>query len=73
MGLSIAGAVFVNTAIKNLQQVVPGITTAQLESAILGTSGNFLETLSPNIKAVALEAVVAAMRKLWVPMAGCNI
>ncbi len=73
MGLSIAGAVFVNIAMKNLQQVVPGITTAQLESAVLGTSGNFLETLSPNVKAEALEAVVAAMRKLWVPMACCNI
>lgn len=72
MGLSIAGAVFVNIAFKNLQQVVPGITTAQLESAILGTSGSFLETLSPNIRAAALEAIVAAMRKLWVSMAGCD-
>ena len=64
LGLSVAGSIFVNLAFKNLQQVVPGITSAQLETIILGTSGNFLTTLPADTKAAALDILVAAIGKL---------
>ena len=43
---------------------MPGITSAQLQTIVLGTSGDFLATLAPDTKAAALEALVAAIGKL---------
>ena len=64
LGLSVAGSIFVNLAFQDLQQVVPGITSAQLQTIILGTSGNFLTTLPADTKVAALDVLVAAIGKL---------
>ena len=40
LGPSVAGAVFVNLALGKPNDVVPNITSAELQSAILGVSGN---------------------------------
>ncbi len=53
-----------NIATKDLQAVVPGITRSQLESAIIGTSGNFITVLPQAKKDMALDAIVGALRKL---------
>jgi len=64
LGLSVAGAVFVNLALGKLHDVVPNITSAELQSAILGVSGNFLDTLPADLKSKALTALVDALKSM---------
>lgn len=64
MGLSIAGAVFVNKALQNLREVVPNVTSSELQSAILGVSGNSLDTLPKATKEAALTAIVTALQSV---------
>ena len=64
MGLSIAGSVFVNLALRNVLDVVPDITSSELQSAILGVSGNFLDTLPMVKKNLALMAIVKALNSM---------
>lgn len=68
LGLAIAGAVFVNDAISNLTAVLPGVSREQLQLAISGTSGAYLRSLSPELRAAATDAVVSALRKVFIPV-----
>ena len=64
LGLSVAGAVFVNLALGKLNDVIPNITSAELQSAILGVSGNFLDTLPTDVREKALAGLVDALKSM---------
>ncbi|KAL9609777.1 MAG: hypothetical protein Q9167_005473 [Letrouitia subvulpina] len=66
LGLSVSGAVFVNTALNGLQSVLPDVPRSQLQGAISGTSGNFLRTLDGRERAESLEVFMASLRKAFV-------
>jgi MFS family permease len=68
LGLAIAGAVFVNDAIANLTQVLPDLSREQLQLAISGTSGAYLRSLSPELRAAATDAIVKALQKVFIPV-----
>jgi uncharacterized membrane protein YqhA len=68
LGLAIAGAVFVNGAIANLMEVLPGVSREQLQLAISGTSGAYLRSLAPELRVAATDAVVLALRKVFIPV-----
>lgn len=62
-GLSIAGAIFINSAKSNLGAFLPDANFSQIEALISGTSSQLLETLSATQRDAVLEIVVAALRK----------
>lgn len=68
LGLAIAGAVFINSAIAHLMEVLPGVSREQLQLAVSGTSGAYLRSLSPELRAAATDAIVAALRKVFIPV-----
>lgn len=68
LGLAIAGAIFVNDAIKNLIVVLPDATREQLQMAISGTSGEFFSSLAPGVRAAATDAIVVALRQVFIPV-----
>jgi len=68
IGLSIAGSVFVNTALEGLQALLPNVAREQIQSAILGTSGNFFQTLPPDLKAACLQVIVSSLNKVFIPV-----
>ena len=55
---------FVNLALEKLHGVIPNITSAELQNAILGVSGNFLDTLSADLRNKALVALVDALKSM---------
>ena len=65
LGLSVAGAVFVNEAISALTAALPGAARVELIAAISGASGSFFSELSPELQLAAVVAVVASIRKLF--------
>lgn len=68
LGLAISGAVFVNDAIANLTAVLPNVSREQLQMAISGTSGDYLSSLSEELRSAATNAIVEALRKVFIPV-----
>jgi hypothetical protein len=63
LGLACASAVFINGATNSLRVLLPGLSDPELQSAISGTGGRFLETLGENIKAQVIDAIVENIAK----------
>lgn len=68
LGLAISGAVFVNDAIANLSAVLTDASREQLQMAISGTSGDYLSSLSEDVRTAATNAIVEALRKVFIPV-----
>lgn len=63
LGLACASAVFINGATNSLRVLLPGLSDPELQSAISGTGGHFLETLDEKIKTQVIDAIVENMAK----------
>ncbi|RPA75298.1 MFS general substrate transporter [Ascobolus immersus RN42] len=71
IGLSTAGAIFVNNAKSGILRAIPGLPEEEVVRAISGASSELLKNVSEEELAKVLEAIVAAMAKTyWVPVAG---
>lgn len=66
IGLSIAGAVFVNRALVGLAVVLPNLSHTELQSAVSGTSGSLLADLPEQTRDLALNVIVNSLRKVFV-------
>ena len=64
IGLSVAGSVFVNQAVSNLQHVLPSLDRSELIAAVSGTSSNLFETLSEDTRRAALGGIVLGLRQV---------
>lgn len=68
LALSVSGAIFVNTALQKLEDLLVGYSSAELEAALLGLSGDFLSTLDPSQRSQALAIIVASLSKIFIPV-----
>lgn len=68
IGLSVAGAVFVNRALVGLAVVLPNLSHTELQSAISGTSGSLLADLPEQTRDLALDVIVNSLRKVFVDL-----
>ncbi|KAF3010362.1 hypothetical protein E8E14_009434 [Neopestalotiopsis sp. 37M] len=66
IGLSIAGAVYVNQALEQLSSLLPGVPRDTLQLAITGTSSAYFRSLSEEDRANAIDIIVAAMSHTFV-------
>lgn len=66
LGLSLSGAVFVNSAVAGLTSVLPDVPLSQLQLTVTGTSGAYFHSLSPEKQVLALEAIVEALSKVFI-------
>jgi hypothetical protein len=66
--LAISGAVFQNLAFRNLKSSLGpmGFTDSQLRQAISGLKSEVLINSTPQTKALAVEAIISAMDRVWV-------
>jgi hypothetical protein len=65
-GLAVASAIFVNTALARLQALLPGVSEQDIQSAIEGSAGSFLDSLSTKTRQRALEVLVDSLTKTYV-------
>lgn len=66
LGLSLSGAVFINTAVQGLMTALPDVPREQLQLAVAGTSGSFFESLGEEQQEAALEVIVGALSKTFI-------
>ncbi|MCJ1392118.1 hypothetical protein MMC18_004985 [Xylographa bjoerkii] len=67
LGLSIAGAVFINEALGALRAIFPTIPDAQLRQLLSGTSSSVLDNVPPGLMAEAVAAIVYSLRRVFIP------
>lgn len=63
-GLSIGGAIFINTALSSLCSLLPLLSEADLRVVISGTSSNAIELIPVDLRDDAVAAIVGSLRKL---------
>lgn len=66
ISLAIANTVFLNAARRAIQAILPQVPSETIGSAIQGSTSGFLETLEPDVKSRVLDAIVAAMGKVYI-------
>lgn len=66
IGLSVAGSVFVNQAVRELQSVLPSFDRSELIATVSGTSSALFESLSESTRSAALESIVLGLRQVYV-------
>ncbi len=66
ISLAIANAVFLNLAENAITDLLPGVAKADVQAAITGVGGAFLRTLDPVMQQRVLEAIVAAIQRVFV-------
>ena len=59
---------FINSATSGLSGLLPGVTRADLQLAISGTSGAYFQSLPENIRIQAIDTIVRAMQKVFIPV-----
>ncbi|KAI6086547.1 major facilitator superfamily transporter [Hypoxylon rubiginosum] len=67
LGLSIAGAVFLNYAMIDLRALLPGYPDDQLNAIISGTSGSAFETVPVELRGAVVDIIVDSLRKVFIP------
>lgn len=65
LGLSISGAVFVNTAVNSLE-LATGLPPREVAQLVAGASNNVLGTLPPAMRTLALDIIVTSWRKAFI-------
>lgn len=63
--LAIANAVFLNDAEARIRQLLPGISTSEIQAAISGVANEFTQSLSETMRAQVVDAIVASIGKTY--------
>lgn len=66
VGLSVGGAVFTNTALRNLRPLLPDVPEGQLQEALSGAAGGFLKTLDEQTRMAILNVITVAINRAYV-------
>ncbi|KAI1380697.1 major facilitator superfamily domain-containing protein [Hypoxylon crocopeplum] len=68
MALVIAGQVFQSTAIQNLNDVLAGLgfSESEIHNAVAGAQSTLFESLTPALRADAIQAITSAMQRAFV-------
>ncbi|MCJ1327053.1 hypothetical protein MMC10_003719 [Thelotrema lepadinum] len=64
LGLSIAGAIFINQGFDALRAALPSLPDDQIRAVLSGTSSGVLASLSPSDANTAIAAIVSSLRKM---------
>jgi MFS family permease len=65
MALAIANAVFLNASENGIAQILPDMPRSEIQQAIEGTTAEFVQGLSPEVRKLVLDAIVAAIGKTY--------
>lgn len=66
LGLSIGGSVFINQSVNNLAALLPGVSRADLQLAISGTSSSYFQSLDPAQRDAAVDVIVGGLSHTFV-------
>lgn len=66
IALAIANSVFLNKSQDSISAILPNVPTAEIQQAISGAGSDFVKSLSADVRAEVLEAIVDAMSKTYI-------
>lgn len=66
LGLSVSGAVFINTAEQGLAKALPNVPEDQLAQVVAGASNDVIASLSDELRTAAFEVIVSSWQKVFI-------
>jgi hypothetical protein len=66
IALAIANSVFLNQSQEGIQAILPDVSTEVIQQTIAGAGSQFFESLSGEVRAEVLTAIVTAMSKSYI-------
>lgn len=66
ISLAIANSLFLNGSQDKIQEILPNVSTKVIQEAISGAGSDFVKSLSPDIQARVLDAIVDSMSKSYI-------
>ena len=66
IALAIANSVFLNKSQEGIQAILPDVSTEVIQQTIAGAGSQFFESLSGEVRAEVLTAIVTAMSKSYI-------
>jgi len=66
IALAIANALFLNGSQEKIQDILPGVPTKVIQQAISGAGSSFFKTLSGDVQARVLDAIVDSMSQSYI-------
>jgi len=64
VGLAIGSAVFINLSLGRVSQLLPGASMTDIENALTGVTGGFLQGVDEKIKMEVLDVIVGSLRQV---------
>ena len=68
--VGVANSIFVNRASDSIQKLLPSTSRATVQELIAGVGASLTNELSPPLRIAVLQAVLAAIKDVWVQMIG---
>ncbi|RAO71893.1 uncharacterized protein BHQ10_007905 [Talaromyces amestolkiae] len=65
MALAIANSILLNSSLGRIQQILPTVSTSEIQGAILGSDSTLVQSLPSDLKAQVLAAIVSAIGKTY--------
>ncbi|KAF2806010.1 putative efflux pump antibiotic resistance protein [Mytilinidion resinicola] len=66
LSLAIANAILLNSSQTKIQQILPNVSPAAIQGAILGVRSSLVQNLAPDVKTRVLGAIVNAIDKTYI-------
>ncbi|KAL9636204.1 MAG: hypothetical protein Q9164_002966 [Protoblastenia rupestris] len=66
LSLAIANAVLLNASQDEIQQILPDVPPADIQASILGARSGLVQSLSPDLRARVLDAIVSAIGRTYI-------
>jgi hypothetical protein len=66
MALAIANSVFLNESETRIAQILPEMPRSEIQAAIEGTTAEFVQSLSPDVRKQVMGAIVGAIGKTYI-------
>jgi MFS family permease len=66
IALAIANTLYLNSSQAKISQILPDISMAEIQAAMTGVSGGFLDKLSPRVRAQVLDAIVGSIDQTYI-------
>ena len=66
ISLAIANSVFLNESEKKILEILPNASASEIQAAIEGATGGFLQNLSPVLRTQVVDAIVSSIDKTYI-------
>ncbi|ORY70428.1 putative MFS drug efflux transporter [Pseudomassariella vexata] len=66
VSLAIANSIFLNESQTKIQRILADVPISEIQAAVQGTTGGFLQSLGPDVRARVLDAIISSIDRTYI-------